>query len=124
MNSNNLKRSYSISDSDDGSEEDGVSCAVTSGSQSYRGPNRKRRRGVIEKRRRDRINLSLDELKRLVPQALEKSGSAKLEKAEILQMTVDHLKLLHANKVYDMNGSIKPGSMDTHKIATDYHSLG
>lgn len=120
----NLKRSYSVSDSDDCSEDEGRNCAVTSGSQTYRSPTRKRRRGVIEKRRRDRINCSLDELKRLVPQALEKSGSAKLEKAEILQMTVDHLKVLHANKVYDLNGSIKGGSLDTHKIATDYHGLG
>jgi hypothetical protein len=128
MNSTNLKRSYSVSDSDDCSEEDGQGgghCAVTSGSQIYRSPTRKRRRGVIEKRRRDRINCSLDELKRLVPQALEKSGSAKLEKAEILQMTVDHLKVLHSNKVYDMNGSYKGAAQaDTHKIATDYHGLG
>lgn len=51
---------------------------------------------MIEKRRRDRINLSLDELRKLVPAANEKQGSAKLEKAEILQMTVDHLKQLHA----------------------------
>lgn len=57
---------------------------------------RKKRRGVIEKKRRDRINMSLSELKRLVPSAFEKQGSAKLEKAEILQMTVDHLKMLHA----------------------------
>ncbi|KAF5901241.1 hairy/enhancer-of-split related with YRPW motif protein 1, partial [Clarias magur] len=57
---------------------------------------RKRRRGIIEKRRRDRINNSLSELRRLVPSAFEKQGSAKLEKAEILQMTVDHLKMLHA----------------------------
>lgn len=57
---------------------------------------RKRRRGIIEKRRRDRINHSLSELKRLVPSAFEKQGSAKLEKAEILQLTVDHLKMLHA----------------------------
>nr|XP_013998696.1 unnamed protein product [Salmo salar] len=57
---------------------------------------RKKRRGVIEKRRRDRINHSLSELRRLVPTSLEKQGSSKLEKAEILQMTVDHLKLLHA----------------------------
>ena len=57
---------------------------------------RKKRRGVIEKRRRDRINTSLTELRRLVPSAFEKQGSAKLEKAEILQMTVDHLKMLHA----------------------------
>ncbi|XP_013873394.1 hairy/enhancer-of-split related with YRPW motif protein 2 [Austrofundulus limnaeus] len=55
---------------------------------------RKKRRGIIEKRRRDRINNSLSELHRLVPAAAEKQGSAKLEKAEILQMTVDHLKML------------------------------
>lgn len=51
---------------------------------------------MIEKRRRDRINNSLNELRRLVPAAYEKQGSAKLEKAEILQMTVDHLRMLHA----------------------------
>lgn len=57
---------------------------------------RKKRRGIIEKRRRDRINTSLSELRRLVPTAYEKQGSAKLEKAEILQMTVDHLKMLQS----------------------------
>ena len=51
---------------------------------------------IIEKKRRDRINLCLDELRKLVPAANEKQGSAKLEKAEILQMTVEHLKFLHA----------------------------
>jgi len=55
---------------------------------------RKKRRGVIEKRRRDRINHCLMELRRLVPQAISKEGSTKLEKAEILQMTVDHLRSL------------------------------
>ena len=60
------------------------------------GTNRKKRRGIIEKRRRDRINSSLLELRRLVPAAFEKQGSAKLEKAEILQMTVDHLRQLSA----------------------------
>lgn len=57
---------------------------------------RKKRRGVIEKKRRDKINNSLIELKRLVPSCFEKQGSSKLEKAEILQLTVDHLKTLHA----------------------------
>lgn len=31
-----------------------------------------------------------------LPHSLLVKGSAKLEKAEILQMTVDHLKMLHA----------------------------
>uniref|UniRef100_A0A3B5AZY1 Hairy/enhancer-of-split related with YRPW motif protein 1-like n=1 Tax=Stegastes partitus TaxID=144197 RepID=A0A3B5AZY1_9TELE len=76
---------------------------------------RKRRRGIIEKRRRDRINNSLSELRRLVPSAFEKQGSAKLEKAEILQMTVDHLKMLHA-----AGGKY----FDAHALAMDYRGLG
>lgn len=60
------------------------------------GKQRNYRKMMIEKRRRDRINNSLNELRRLVPAAFEKQGSAKLEKAEILQLTVDHLKQLHA----------------------------
>ncbi|TWW79277.1 Hairy/enhancer-of-split related with YRPW motif protein 1 [Takifugu flavidus] len=77
---------------------------------------RKRRRGIIEKRRRDRINNSLSELRRLVPSAFEKQGSAKLEKAEILQMTVDHLKMLHA--------TCGKGYFEAHALAKDYRSLG
>uniref|UniRef100_A0A3Q2QSP1 Hes related family bHLH transcription factor with YRPW motif 1 n=1 Tax=Fundulus heteroclitus TaxID=8078 RepID=A0A3Q2QSP1_FUNHE len=71
---------------------------------------------IIEKRRRDRINNSLSELRRLVPSAFEKQGSAKLEKAEILQMTVDHLKMLHA--------SGGKGFFEAHALAKDYRSLG
>lgn len=49
------------------------------------------------------------ELRRLVPQAISKEGSTKLEKAEILQMTVDHLRalqqmntgILHFNYFYN-----------------------
>lgn len=66
------------------------------GADSCQQLTRKKRRGVIEKKRRDRINSSLSELKRLVPSAYEKQGSSKLEKAEILQLTVDHLKNLNA----------------------------
>ncbi|XP_068565242.1 hairy/enhancer-of-split related with YRPW motif protein 2 [Cebidichthys violaceus] len=77
---------------------------------------RKKRRGIIEKRRRDRINNSLLELRRLVPTAFEKQGSAKLEKAEILQMTVDHLKVLQAT-----GGK---GYFDAHALALDFLSLG
>ncbi|XP_048860564.1 hairy/enhancer-of-split related with YRPW motif protein 2 isoform X2 [Brienomyrus brachyistius] len=77
---------------------------------------RKKRRGIIEKRRRDRINNSLSELRRLVPTAFEKQGSAKLEKAEILQMTVDHLKMLQAT-----GGK---GYFDVHALAMDFMSIG
>ena len=49
---------------------------------------------MIEKKRRDRINASLGELRRLVPAAARDPHSGKLEKAEILQLTVEHLRTL------------------------------
>ncbi|KAL8609428.1 hypothetical protein ACOMHN_006615 [Nucella lapillus] len=111
-----MKRGLSDSDSDcddvfDDSIKDG------SPSQSCHVSDRKRRRGVIEKRRRDRINSSLSELRRLVPSAFEKQGSAKLEKAEILQMTVDYLKLLHQKGLNSYN-------CDPHSVAKDYRYVG
>uniref|UniRef100_A0A182TE11 BHLH domain-containing protein n=1 Tax=Anopheles melas TaxID=34690 RepID=A0A182TE11_9DIPT len=94
------KRTLSESDCEDlYSEESSKEHTSPGESDSCQLMSRKRRRGVIEKKRRDRINSSLTELKRLVPSAYEKQGSAKLEKAEILQLTVDHLKALHARAV-------------------------
>ncbi|ODM98635.1 Hairy/enhancer-of-split related with YRPW motif protein [Orchesella cincta] len=92
-------------------------CMTPPGSDTGANISRKKRRGIIEKRRRDRINNSLTELRRLVPTAFEKQGSAKLEKAEILQMTVDHLKMLHAKGLDAL-------AYDPHKFAMDYHSIG
>ncbi|XP_058983840.1 hairy/enhancer-of-split related with YRPW motif protein-like [Musca domestica] len=116
--SGSLKRAISESDcedlySEESSKEqispaDGSSCQMMS---------RKKRRGVIEKKRRDRINSSLCELKRLVPSAYEKQGSSKLEKAEILQLTVEHLKNLQA-KGTDALG------YDPQRFAMDYHIIG
>lgn len=84
------KRKYSVtcseySDSDDVHDD------------TKDGGDRRKKRGEMEKRRRDRINDCLNEIKDLVPTALENSSVNKLEKAEILQMTVDHLKSLHNN---------------------------
>ncbi|XP_058463654.1 hairy/enhancer-of-split related with YRPW motif protein [Malaya genurostris] len=109
--------SESLSDDDVYSEESGKEHTSPGGSDSCQLLSRKRRRGVIEKKRRDRINSSLSELKRLVPSAYEKQGSAKLEKAEILQLTVDHLKQLHARGLDD-------SSYDPQRFAMDYHIIG
>ncbi|CAL1281153.1 unnamed protein product [Larinioides sclopetarius] len=113
-----MKRNISDMDSDcDDVFGDDSKGTPTQSNDSCQMLNRKRRRGIIEKRRRDRINNSLSELRRLVPAAFEKQGSAKLEKAEILQLTVDHLKMLHS-KGFDAL------SFDPHKFAMDYHSIG
>uniref|UniRef100_A0A8C9JLX5 Hes family bHLH transcription factor 1 n=1 Tax=Panthera tigris altaica TaxID=74533 RepID=A0A8C9JLX5_PANTA len=59
---------------------------------------RKSSKPIMEKRRRARINESLSQLKTLILDALKKneSGSrhSKLEKADILEMTVKHLRNL------------------------------
>jgi hypothetical protein len=93
-----------------------LSCMTPPGSDAGGGGggnvSRKKRRGIIEKRRRDRINNSLSELRRLVPTAFEKQGSAKLEKAEILQMTVDHLKMLHAKGKDETINPSSPSSLN------------
>ena len=117
--------SNSASDSDDDCSDSGQTSMAASSSSSAN-PGRKRRRGIIEKRRRDRINLSLADLKRLVPAALEKSNSAKLEKAEILQMTVEHLKMIQNNRGAGGNGYVDAytAQQDAHKIAFDYHAIG
>nr|XP_056706229.1 transcription factor HES-1 [Euleptes europaea] len=57
---------------------------------------RKSSKPIMEKRRRARINESLGQLKSLILDALKKDSSrhSKLEKADILEMTVKHLRSL------------------------------
>uniref|UniRef100_A0A4W4DYK6 Uncharacterized protein n=1 Tax=Electrophorus electricus TaxID=8005 RepID=A0A4W4DYK6_ELEEL len=57
-------------------------------------PDRKSSKPIMEKRRRARINSSLCQLKTLILDALKKDTSrhSKLEKADILELTVKHLK--------------------------------
>lgn len=62
---------------------------------------RKASKPIMEKRRRARINESLNELKVLILEAMRKDNScySKLEKADILEMTVQHLKNLKNQQV-------------------------
>lgn len=69
---------------------------------------RKVMKPMLERKRRARINRCLDELKELMVSALQAEGEnvSKLEKADILEMTVSHLhklrrqqRLAHANPV-------------------------
>ncbi|XP_054287846.1 enhancer of split m3 protein-like [Macrosteles quadrilineatus] len=60
---------------------------------------RKIRKPLMEKKRRARINDSLNELRRLLAesstQESEKAKAAKLEKADILELAVKHVQYLH-----------------------------
>eukprot|EP00058_Branchiostoma_floridae_P015781 XP_002601269.1 hypothetical protein BRAFLDRAFT_127515 [Branchiostoma floridae] len=62
---------------------------------------RKSSKPIMEKRRRARINESLTELKTLILEALNKDSSrhSKLEKADILEMTVKHLRNLQRQQM-------------------------
>lgn len=62
---------------------------------------RKSKKPMMEKRRRARINSCLLQLKSLVLQAMKKDTShySKLEKADILEMTVKHLRSLQRRQL-------------------------
>ncbi|KAK3536232.1 hypothetical protein QTP86_000144 [Hemibagrus guttatus] len=55
--------------------------------------NNKLRKPMVEKMRRDRINSSIEQLKSLlVPEFLNQQPDSKLEKADILEMTISFLR--------------------------------
>ena len=72
---------------------------------------RKVMKPLLERKRRARINGCLDELKELMVEALQSEGESitKLEKADVLELTVTHLKklkrqqMLQANPALDMD---------------------
>lgn len=49
---------------------------------------------IIEKRRRDRMNNCLADLSRLIPPEYLKKGRGRVEKTEIIEMAIRHLKFL------------------------------
>ncbi|KAI8428740.1 hypothetical protein MSG28_007425 [Choristoneura fumiferana] len=57
---------------------------------------------IIEKRRRDRMNNCLADLSRLIPPEYLKKGRGRVEKTEIIEMAIRHLKFLQerANGLY------------------------
>ncbi|XP_056329820.1 hairy-related 8.2 [Danio aesculapii] len=61
---------------------------------------RKLRKPLIERKRRERINLCLDQLRETVVGVFMPDQS-KLEKADILEMTVKHLQNIQSNRVSD-----------------------
>lgn len=60
---------------------------------------------MLERKRRARINRCLDELKDLMVSALQAEGEnvSKLEKADILELTVSHLHKLHRQQRLSAN---------------------
>lgn len=70
---------------------------------------RKVMKPMLERKRRARINRCLDELKDLMVSALATDGEnvSKLEKADILELTVSHLQKLKSQKKLSVNPTVE-----------------
>ncbi|XP_030231651.1 transcription factor HES-5-like [Gadus morhua] len=80
-----------------------ITSAMTS-SQDHLTVTHKIRKPLVEKLRRERISSSIEQLKSLLgPEFLKQEPDSKMEKADILEMTVDFLRQLqlsrHGNSV-------------------------
>ena len=69
---------------------------------------RKVMKPLLERKRRARINSCLDELKDLMVFALQTEGESisKLEKADVLELTVNHLRKLKRQQMLTLNPSL------------------
>uniref|UniRef100_A0A3P8TXJ8 Transcription factor HES-5 n=1 Tax=Amphiprion percula TaxID=161767 RepID=A0A3P8TXJ8_AMPPE len=71
-----------------------ITAAITN-SQEHLTLNQKLRKPLVEKLRRERINSSIEQLKSLLgPEFLKQQPDSKMEKADILEMTVCFLRRL------------------------------
>uniref|UniRef100_A0A1A9W0W2 BHLH domain-containing protein n=1 Tax=Glossina brevipalpis TaxID=37001 RepID=A0A1A9W0W2_9MUSC len=80
---------------------------------------RKTNKPIMEKRRRARINHCLNELKSLILEAMKKDPArhTKLEKADILEMTVKHLQSVQRQQ---LNMAIQTDPTVIHKFKTGF----
>ncbi|XP_044732805.1 protein deadpan-like [Chrysoperla carnea] len=81
---------------------------------------RRSNKPIMEKRRRARINHCLNELKTLILDAMKKDPArhSKLEKADILEMTVKHLQSIQRQQ---MAASVATDPTVVHKFKSGFH---
>ncbi|XP_029165676.1 transcription factor cwo isoform X1 [Nylanderia fulva] len=63
---------------------------------------------IIEKRRRDRMNNCLADLSRLIPAEYLKKGRGRVEKTEIIEMAIRHMKHLQGLRQDTKHSSVTP----------------
>ncbi|XP_033149268.1 transcription factor cwo isoform X2 [Drosophila busckii] len=74
---------------------------------------------IIEKRRRDRMNSCLADLSRLIPPQYQRKGRGRIEKTEIIEMAIRHLKHLQ-NECLQKESEYRSGYMDCMKEAAKF----
>ncbi|XP_061682586.1 hairy-related 8.2 isoform X2 [Syngnathoides biaculeatus] len=98
------------------------SMAHTTGKHPSAKEERKMRKPLIERKRRERINNCLDQLKETVISAFRLDQS-KLEKADILEMTVKHLQNIRTNILNDPLDSQKKYSKGYIQCMHEVHNM-
>jgi len=86
---------------------------------------RKVMKPMLERKRRARINKCLDELKDIMVECLTQEGEhiTRLEKADILELTVEHMKKLRAQKQLRLSSVSSGGSSGSQDPKLNYASL-
>ncbi|XP_017143725.2 transcription factor cwo isoform X2 [Drosophila miranda] len=74
---------------------------------------------IIEKRRRDRMNSCLADLSRLIPPQYQRKGRGRIEKTEIIEMAIRHLKHLQS-ECLQKESDYRSGYMDCMKEAAKF----
>ncbi|XP_036324455.1 transcription factor cwo isoform X2 [Rhagoletis pomonella] len=74
---------------------------------------------IIEKRRRDRMNSCLADLSRLIPPQYQRKGRGRIEKTEIIEMAIRHLKHLQ-NECIQKENEYRMGYTDCMKEAAKF----
>ncbi|XP_075148325.1 transcription factor cwo [Haematobia irritans] len=74
---------------------------------------------IIEKRRRDRMNSCLADLSRLIPPQYQRKGRGRIEKTEIIEMAIRHLKHLQSECMQKEN-DYRMGYTDCMKEAAKF----
>lgn len=67
---------------------------------------------IIEKRRRDRMNSCLADLSRLIPPQFQRKGRGRIEKTEIIEMSIRYMKQLQKQECVDKEYIYKAGFED------------
>lgn len=62
---------------------------------------------LIEKKRRDRINSCINQLRELLPESIKKATNRPLEKAIVLELSIDYIKQLQKEGKNDDEGKLK-----------------
>uniref|UniRef100_A0A034VFH7 Enhancer of split mbeta protein n=1 Tax=Bactrocera dorsalis TaxID=27457 RepID=A0A034VFH7_BACDO len=80
---------------------------------------RKVMKPMLERKRRARINKCLDELKDIMVECLTQEGEhiTRLEKADILELTVEHMKKLRAQKQLRLGSGVSAGALQDTKLS-------